>query len=205
MTARLVRMPDQFRPARDAPIAATPTCCCCCCCCIATLITASVVLPMRVELMSHGPDGERIAPAQVRSSKFVAGTAPILSFVLGSLLGFGIKEVMPFFVGFPLILMLMLGLAFAPFGRGVTAIPTTIVFFLAFAAEFMVGGFGILATAGILYLAVAVVFSVLVINQYRAKLRHVRMAPTQNYFGTPAWEPRPSDPPPLPRPPSSEE
>ena len=56
LTSQLVRLPDQFRPARSAPTAATPTCCCsccCCCCCAATLISASVVLPTQVEILAR--------------------------------------------------------------------------------------------------------------------------------------------------------
>ena len=204
MTDRLVRMPDQFRPARDTPIAATPTCCCCCCCCLATMITASVVLPMRVEIMAHAPDGTMIAADRVRSSKLIAGFAPFLSFAIGVGAGFAVKEIGPFGIGFPLILLLLLGVAFGPFGRGTTSIPTTLVFFVAFAVEFVVGLFGILATAGIGYLAFGIIGSWLVIRQNLQAVQRVRGGP-QNFFGPEQWEPRPNTPPPLPRPPSSDE
>jgi len=205
VTERLVRMPDQFRPARDTPMAATPTCCCCCCCCIATLITSSVVLPMRVELMSRGPDGQPMPADQVRASKWIAGGAPFLSFGLGIVLGVGTREIGPFGWGFPIIFVLLVVLAFAPLGRGVAAIPTTIVFFAAFAAEFVIGLFGVLSTGGLLYLAYGVIMSWLVIRGHRQAVKRLREGTSPASFSPPSWSPPTKDLPPLPRPPSSEE
>ncbi|HVF75263.1 MAG TPA: hypothetical protein VM938_09450 [Acidimicrobiales bacterium] len=190
-TGAAVRMPDQFRPSRDTPMAATPTCCCCCCC-LSTVITASIVLPMRVELLAR--QAPSVAPARVTTSKTVAVAAPLGSFALSLLVVWRWGEPAAFTAVLLVATMASLAVVFAPFGSPLRSLKVTAVLAAAFVAEFTVGLVGILATAGIGYLAVAVFGAVVVVNFHRRQLAGTR--PAFQAVDAPA-------PPPVPRPPSN--
>lgn len=195
MTDVLVRLPDQFRPSRDTPMAATPTCCscCCCCCCISTLITSSIVLPMRVELMAR--EAQSPPAAQVGTSKMLAGLAPVAAMVMG--IGAARVSQDPLVVlGVAALAMVgMLAMAFAPFGHGIRAVTATVAFVIAFVVEIVVGAFGILATAGIGYAIVAILAGIGVVRY------HTRLLGDGPGPGAGPRAPG-SPPPPVPKPPS---
>jgi hypothetical protein len=168
-SGRLVRLPDPFRPSRSAPLAATPTCCCCCCCCVATLVTSSVVLPMRLELRARRGSPE--LSSRLRDSKIAVGVAPWLGLAVA--LGLAIAlESLPVFV---LVYIVGMYAALALTDRSPTrwrdASLPTLVFGVVFAVEFVVGAVLILATAGIGYLIVGVLIPWLVIRAFGRRLK----------------------------------
>ena len=203
MSGRLVRAPDQFRPSRDMPMAATPTCCCCCCCCIGTLVTSAVVLPMTVELLRRGADPQVVAPvseAQVRGAKAVVGLSPFLALAAALVVGGR-------FDNFSLSLACGLGVLFAAgayafgmFGRPALAVATTTVIGASFAVEVVVGFFGVLATAGIGYLVYVALLMTLVVRAFQRRLQGPGGGPATG--GGPPSSGYTPPPPPLPRPPS---
>lgn len=200
MTDVLVRLPDQFRPSRDTPMAATPTCCscCCCCCCISTLITSSIVLPMRVELMARQSPS---APAnRVGTSKMLAGLAPVAAVVMAIATARVSQDALFVLVASALAMAGMLALAFSPFGHAMRSVTATVAFVVAFVAEVFVGAFGILATAGIGYAIVAILAGIGVVRHHTRLLAGGDQGPGPGHGGA---RPPGSPPPPLPRPPSS--
>lgn len=203
MTDVLVRLPDQFRPSRDTPMAATPTCCscCCCCCCVATLITSSIVLPMRVELLAR-ESAVTVPAGRATWSKVLAGLAPVASFVLAIVAAQTIGNLTAFLLAFVLVLFGMVSAAYAPFGQSMRALPVVLAYIGAFGVEFIVGGFGILATAGIGYAIVALLAAIGVVRMHTRRLAVGTHSPGDPGAGRRGPE-RP--PPPLPRPPSSDE
>ena len=214
---QLVRVPDQFRPGRASAQAPTPTCCCCCCCCIATMVTSSVVLPMRVELAAlRQPQEARPDPASVRAAKWLAGLAPWVALFATIAVGMTTRQVGGFLSPIAIVLLLLLMGAFAMVGRPAIGFLATVVFSVAFVLEVVVGVVGIFATAGIGYLVVGVAASWGAIAVNVRKLREARAGPggALSGFAGPVWPPAPPmppaapprvGPPVLPRPPSSEE
>jgi hypothetical protein len=174
------------------------------------MVTASVVLPIKVEMKSFALPVEARPPrSQLLSSKWIAGLAPVLSMVVSSLSGFGYRNGWFSLVVFLLVLTGMLAMALSPVRKAGLSIFYTALFVAALIAEVVVGGIGVLATAGIGYIVVGGGLAWAIIGTNVRAVRAARAA-GEDFPGLPSYPafPTPAKPPPpplLPRPPSSED
>jgi len=135
-------------------------------------------------------------------SKVLAGLAPLASFLLAVLAAQVAGNLTSFLLVFVLVLFAMVAAAYAPFGYSMRAVPVVMAYVGAFGVEFIVGGFGILATAGIGYAIVALLAAIAVV---RSHTRQLAEATHGTADPGPARQRRQRPPPPVPRPPSSDE
>jgi hypothetical protein len=173
---------------------------------VATLVTSTVVLPIKVERKSFDlPLEARPDRAQLVSSKWVAGVAPVLAVAAAIAAGVAFQNGFASLVVFAIAMAGMLAMAFGPVHRSGLSVAYTVIFAAAFAAEVVAGGILLLATAGVGYLVLGggAAWGLIAVN-----VRSVRAA-RAGRDGAPPVPPKsspPSAPPPLlPRPPSSED
>lgn len=169
---------------------------------------------MSVELMNRGPRAPHppLPRDRVVASKWIIGMGPIVAFAAGLTAAIGWRNAWLGAIVAIVILLASAAYAYAPFGRGATSIVTAVAVAFAFAVEFVIGFFGLLFTAGVGYLAFAVLLPVLTTKAFQSRLARYGSGGPGGPFGPglgsgggPPPPPYAPPPPPLPRPPSSNE
>jgi hypothetical protein len=165
-------MPDQFRPGRDTPASATPTCCCCCCCCVVTIVTAAVVIPMRMELAERRAAAAGV-PGRVgalgKLAGFLAPPAAVGAGVWTAMVGDGLTT-----LALPVAVVVFVALVAWGYRELVTparVLGTTALFVVGIVAELPIGARLLIDGNGGAYVLLGIVVLAAMVGRHLALLR----------------------------------
>lgn len=142
------RLPDQFSPGALDATAATPTCCCCCCCCLASTLTTPIVLhgALSKELRDSEPPtpahpGRRRLAPTLSALVWIALLIALVSLISSGALT---EDTWMLTLGGTVAVAIVVAWAIAKWAASrqpVMAGARVLLGTIAFAAEFVVGGF----------------------------------------------------------------